>query len=278
MAFALCLQALLALGLVRFAAANPLRGEGFSPPKVDAWEKESQFKGIVEHVLAKVPLGDVSRAIVEFDNVCDTQRLGMNLGKPKGVIIENTLRKSLAFHGAGKPLTVLELGAHFGDGTLRIVRPLVEQPPAEAAAKHVVISVEGDPKWASGCARVVSHALGDSAAVRHVALYSREKSMVNAAQTALKHAGAQSFDVVFLDHEHGRYLEDLRELLKRGLLKVGSLVHADNAGRDARVLGKYLQFVRSGGPGNFHTDLEAVTVPYADKVAVSEYIGAAQEL
>lgn len=271
---AACLSAGIHNAFADAADLSTLTGENFGVPEAEAWRQDRRSSDIVDHILAAAPLGDLSAAIREFDVFCESKRLGMNLGREKGDVIEATLRRALAsLEGESRrPLVVLELGAHLGDGTLRAAKALAEHPAA-SGARHTLVSVESREDWASGCGAVVAHGLGGTDAARHVSLLARgDSAPVAAAHAALKALGVPSYDVVMLDHEHHRYEADLRELLRVGSISRGGLVHADNAGRDARgTLREYLRYVQGGGP--FITEFTDIHKPYPDKVAVSEYIG-----
>mmetsp|Transcript_55474 Transcript_55474/g.171862 ORF Transcript_55474/g.171862 Transcript_55474/m.171862 type:complete len:252 (+) Transcript_55474:618-1373(+) len=237
------------------------------------------MSGLLKHVVQRAPFGDINSAISLFDEYCEDNGLGMNLGVEKGDVIEATVRDALERHDNDtEAFAVLEVGAHFGDGTLRVLRAL--QAPGAPASKvkaggpvPIVISLESNAGWASGCKALAGQALGGAGGVRHVSLVAQPAAIVTAAEAALADLRARgstpSFHLVLLDHEHGKYLRDLKGLLHKRLLAPGGIVHADNAGRDADVLKEYLAYVQGGGP--FSTRFEEIERPYPDLVAISTY-------
>jgi len=234
------------------------------------------------HVLAVAKKGDIDTSISQFDTYSESNGLGMNLGREKGDVIEETVREALAMHGnSSEVFAVLEVGAHFGDGTLRIVRALQEaRMGGDSAGEQgepasVIVSLETNGLWASGCKALVGHALAGHG-VRHESLATRASAIVAAANAARAALGAPHFHVVLLDHDHDRYLRDLQDLVATGALGPGSLVHADNAGRDKAILVKYLEYVQGKGP--FSTRFKEIRNPYRDRVAISQYSHQEEEL
>lgn len=254
--------------------APDVSGKGFAPADADKW-RSVWGNELVQHVLDTTTTGDTSAAIIAFDDYSERQGLGMNLGREKGDIIEKTVKTLLDSH---QPLSVLELGAHFGDGTLRVVRALGAKPSPQQGANHVVVSVEADHGWASGCKAVVGHVLSGSSGsfIRHESVAAAPTALVALVDAVRAKHKISHFDLVLIDHDHGRYLEDLKALVEANALAVGSLVHADNAGRDARRLAAYLDYVNGGGP--FATTLDHVRKPYKDSIAISQYLGTGKEL
>jgi len=267
------------------SAHERLSGNGFAPATTDAWKQDDSHP-LVNHVLENVKWGDMGSAITEFDAFSEQARLGMHLGSQKGDVIESTISEAwsrIANSKSGKrAMAVLEIGAHAGDGTMRIVRPLLAAALPEGQLRHTVISIETNPGWGSGCRAVVAHAGGDdvghqgTARVQHEVLVARSSKIVQAANAAREAFGFPYYDVVLLDHDHGRYLKDLKQLVAIGAIAVGGIVHADNAGRNKAVLTNYLDYVQRSGP--FTTRFEEIREPYRDSVAISEYMVGSKEL
>jgi len=262
--------------------SGTLEGDGFSPAKDGDW-RHNQWHDILENVMGVTEEGDIDSAVTGFDAYSESHGLGMHLGAEKGDVIEATVQDAFARHGNGSsPFAVLEVGAHFGDGTLRIIRAL--QGHAVSASfqgeqSRTVVSFEGDKAWASGCRALVRHARGGrrgASGLRHEALVVRPGAVVKAAKAVLDHFQLKHFNVVLLDHDHKHYLKDLRGLVSIGAIAPNGIVHADNAGRDARILAKYLSYVQGEGP--FETRFEQIQAPYPDRVAISQYKPSEREL
>lgn len=227
---------------------------------------------LLENVMGITEEGDIDAAITSFDDYSESNGLGMNLGAEKGDVLEAAVRQALAERGDGSgPFAVLEVGAHFGDGTLRVVRALQSK-----GLQGTVVSFEDNKAWASGCLALLRHVLQSGRRVHHESLVVKPGAVVQAAQAALDHFKLKHFNVVLLDHDHRQYLEDLKGLVSIGAVAPGGIVHADNAGRDARILDKYLRYVQGEGP--FETRFEEIRAPYPDRVAISHYKPAEREL
>jgi len=261
----------LAVFLVQ-SAADKLEGDGFYLANDGDW-RGVKMHDILETVMGVNEEGDIDALITGFDEYSERKRLGMNLGYEKGDVIEKTVSAALKRRAnRTQTFAVLEVGAHFGDGTLRIVRAMQKHL---GGSEGIVVSFEGNKGWASGCKSLVGYALGGKSSgigkVRHETLVVKPKAVVAAASAVLQHHGLSHFGVVLLDHDHKRYLADLKGMVEAGAIPVGGVVHADNAGRDERILGKYLEYVGGGGP--FETRYEEISRPYPDRVAISSYKG-----
>lgn len=79
--------------------------------------------------------------------------------------------------------------------------------------------------------------------------------------------GIDKIDVLFLDHWEDRYLPDLRTVEELGMLKVGSVLVADNT--DMPGTPDYLKYVEAGGEGGFKYRCESVVVDAPDGAPVS---------
>uniref|UniRef100_A0A7S2F921 Catechol O-methyltransferase n=1 Tax=Alexandrium andersonii TaxID=327968 RepID=A0A7S2F921_9DINO len=257
----------LAGALLLPCVAGKLEGDGFSPATDGDW-RGVKMHDILETTMGINEEGDVDALITGFDEYSERKRLGMNLGREKGDVIESTVAAAMKNLGNdSKPFAVLEVGAHFGDGTLRVVRAMLKQG---GSRQGIIISFEANKGWASGCRTLVAYALaGHGVRVRHQSMVVKPQATVAAAAAVLEHFGLKHFSVVMLDHDHKRYLPDLKGLVSAGAIRAGGVVHADNAGRDAHTLRKYLAYV--GGEGPFETRYEEISNPYPDRVAISQH-------
>lgn len=220
---------------------------------------------LAEDVLLQ-PRGDIDSMLKAFDLFSMRNAMGMHLGVEKGLVIEDAVAQALAGRSEERksgPLVVLEVGAHMGDGTLRIFRAL-----AAAKASAVVACFESNALWAMNLKGIVTHALVGRPQMRFEPRFVELQHTLLEAKAVLKMFGQSQFDFVVLDHDHGQYLPDLETLVRAGLLAPGAVVLADNAGRAARELRYYLDYVKTAP---FTTRFYDVKRPYIDKVAVSTY-------
>lgn len=259
-----------------------LTGREIRYPREEFWQRGPASERDLVRQVRKVKPGNPVAALNKFDHFSESNRLGLNLGKPKGLIIEEAVHEAIAAQKGQdevQPLAILEVGAHLGDGTLRIVSALKKNPPTNlksGGSPHYIFSLESNEGWASGCKVVVAHAMEGELAnsIHHESVLVSPGHVPQAAEEILKYlktqpGAPQKFSLVLLDHEHPRYLPDLKKMEELGVLAPGCIVHADNAGRDEWILTEYLDYVKAGG--SFSTSLKEVSEPYPDAVAISRY-------
>lgn len=85
---------------------------------------------------------------------------------------------------------------------------------------------------------------------------------------------SEGFDVILLDHEPEKFLEDLKWLVEHGALNAGCVVVADNGVRHARELAEYKEYVGLMGNSDlWQSERKEVEQPYRDEMIVSKYMG-----
>lgn len=165
-------------------------------------------EGAIVAVFKNGKRGDPASVLKAFDEYCWASHWMMNVGDVKGALV----RTALAALPPGA--RVLEFGGYCGYSAVLIGAAL---PPGGK-----LVSIEINPVSAALATKVVEHA-GLAGAVTVMV------SDVPAALDALLAAhGTGSVDAVFIDHAKECYLRDLHGLEARRLLRVGSLLVADN--------------------------------------------------
>ncbi|KAF4758600.1 hypothetical protein FOZ63_027804 [Perkinsus olseni] len=91
-------------------------------------------------------------------------------------------------------------------------------------------------------------------------------------------------DIVFMDHQPGRFKQDLMKMVELGFAGPGTAVIVDNAGTKAAMMKDYLDLVQAGGatsspsgPIKFNTVVQKVSSPYPDALAISWIENASSE-
>lgn len=176
----------------RFLRAR-LRGE---PPIHDA-----ALAWVGEHAVA----GDPASVLAALDRFAIERRFLMNVGDEKGPMLERLVREK------GPAARVLELGSFVGYSAILLARHL---SPAGR-----VVSVDSSER-STRVARAMAAFAGVGDRVEFVCGRSGD----------VLRTLAEPFDIVFIDHWKGLYLEDARAILERGLLRPGAIVVADNVG------------------------------------------------
>jgi len=203
----------------------------------------------------------------------------MNLGEQKAGLIEKTVEAALQLHAnASRPFAVLELGAHFGDGTMRIVRAIRQYAKKNGGGPPAfVASFEDNKGWASANRFLLEHAVPEAKpgsgapSLAHVSLFVTPDAILEAAKAVLAHFSGASYGLIVMDHDKKRYHHTLRGLVDAALVRPAGLVLADNCGTHAKFMQKYLKYISDEGV--FATHYKEITAPYPDRVAVSVYQG-----
>jgi catechol O-methyltransferase len=178
----------------------------------------------------------------------------------KGLLLDDVVERV-------KPLKAVELGSFCGYSGLRIARAL----PAGGR----LFSVEMNPNNADVSTRVWEHAgVGDR--VTAVVGTIDDGKTIGRLKTEFGMEPG-SLDLLFIDHEHSRYLPDLMLLLESDLLHAGSVVVADNVKFPGAP--KYLAYMRDNEGQSWRTVEHKSHLEYQrmipDLVLESTYLGSA---
>jgi len=190
--------------------------------------------------------GDPADVLRALDRFSTEERWLMSVGPDKGPLVVELAGR------LPKDARVLELGAYCGYSSILIAQTFGAQ------AKIVSIEIDED-SVASATANVALAGLSDQITFIH----GPSSKMIEQLDGA--------FDLVFLDHWKDLYKRDLQLLEKRGLIKPGGIVVADNVGKmfDPEA---YLDYVRNCG--HYESENRPATIEYTslpDAVEVSVY-------
>jgi catechol O-methyltransferase len=177
--------------LGRFVRAR-LRGEPPVQEQALAWAR------------AHAQPGDPASILAALDRFAAEQRFLMNVGE-KAPMLEDVVR------GFGPSARIVELGSFVGYSAIAMARHL--------GPDGRLISIDVSP-----VASRVSRQMAELAGVgdRTEFLCGRSGGVLDTLH--------EPFDVVFLDHWKGLYLEDARRILERGLASEHAVFIADNVG------------------------------------------------
>ncbi len=210
---------------------------------------------VVQHARA----GDLDDAIRVIDAFCYERSFMINVGDEKGELLDAALRR------AG-PGLILELGTYCGYSALRMARAMPE------GAR--VVSVELNAANAAIARRIWDHAgITDQLSVV-VGTLGDGGSTIDVLET--EHGfGEGSVEFAFLDHDKHAYLPDLERIVRRGWLRAGAIVVADNLKLPGAPA--YRAFMTEQEGRTWRTIEHATHVEYQsllrDLVLESEYLG-----
>ena len=209
------------------------------------------------YVEANAIRGDIDDVIATIDTFSYEKSFLINVGDEKGELLDAAVRRA-------NPTRVLELGTYCGYSALRILR---------SAPQAKVFSVELSPTNAEIAQRIWAHAGAESRITCVVGTISDGGRTLRSLSD--QHGfGAQSVDLLFIDHDKSFYLSDLQAILDRGWLHRGSIVVADNV----RIPGapKYRAYMREQQGKLWNTVEHKTHVEYqtliADLVLESELL------
>lgn len=215
---------------------------------------------LLDFVRARARRGDPADVIRTIDEYAYDHSILMNVGDEKGLILDAAVERA-------DPARVLELGTYCGYSALRI---------AHAAPSAYVVSVEFNAANAEIARRILEHA-GVSDRVTVVVGTLGDGGRTVSALEDEYGIGAGAIDLVFLDHDKDAYLPDLRLILRRGWLRPGALVVADNVKFPGAP--EYRSYMAKNEGELWRTVEHETHVEYQtlikDLVLVSEYQGSA---
>ena len=189
-----------------------------------------------------------------MDNFAKSKRFLMNIGNEKGLLLTNELKK------LGSDISVLELGCFCGYSAILMAKNLNKLGK--------VVSLEVNKIYAKNALEIIKYAgLKD----KIIIIEGSSEKIIGTLR--------YRFDFVLLDHWKNLYKRDLILIEKRGLLKSGSVIFADNVGRLISALvgsrgdsNDYLSYVRKNKNytnANIKTYLEYSKAE--DEIEISTY-------
>lgn len=199
-----------------------------------------------DYVRQRARAGDPRHVLECLDRFALEKRWLMSVGPDKGPLIEEMAGKLPAAP------RVLELGAYCGYSAIMMADRFGED--AE------IVSIELNQR-----------AVEASRSNIEVAGLSGQIEIIHGPSSKMIEMLTGSFDLVFLDHWKDLYKPDLMLLEKKGLVRAGTIVVADNVGEIFGETG-YLDYVRDCG--NYTSENRPATIEYtsvADAVEISVY-------
>ena len=199
-----------------------------------------------EFVRAYAEKNNPRDVLQQLDRFARERRWLMSVGPDKGPLIEEMAGK------LPENARILELGAYCGYSAIMMADRFGE-------GAHIT-SIEYNEDAVEAARSNVG-----------MAGLSEQVSFVHGPSTKMIEQLDGSFDLVFLDHMKDLYKQDLMLLEKKGLVREGTIVVADNVGE---IFGatEYLEYVR--GCGNFVSENRPATIEYTsvkDAVEISVY-------
>eukprot|EP00941_MAST-03F_sp_MAST-3F-sp1_P002717 g2717.t1 len=232
--------------------------------------------GVEEQLLYAVESNEstknsVEKTLAACDKFCMERHWMMHVGDEKGeILLSAALRSPLPFRG-------VELGTYCGYSTTLLSKALQTED-------SWLLSIEKNPKCLTFATRMLDHAGCNKDGRIEISLLTDDNSpasLINLKRPKSFADGEPFVTFLFIDHEKGRYLEDL--LAIEPYLVEGAIVVADNITSfdQGKSLEPYIQHVRStDGPYVSSTSFSAA-VEYSreerdswpDSVEVSVYGG-----
>eukprot|EP00047_Mylnosiga_fluctuans_P004312 m.233791 g.233791 ORF g.233791 m.233791 type:complete len:289 (-) comp12569_c0_seq1:71-937(-) len=190
-----------AFQMLRLFQASPHKSLFSQPPSKEAV--------LLETVLASAPEGD-AQAVMDTIDKFGYEHWMMNVGDEKGAVLDAAIKQY-------NPKVMVELGAYCGYSAVRAARLL--QPGA------LLISIEANALCCAITTKVVEHA---GLASKHKAVFGTAATALAALKAILARRGATKVDLFFIDHDKRAYLSDLKLLEASGVIRVGTVLVADN--------------------------------------------------
>ena len=217
-------------------------------PKLEDSVKEFVFKNAIK--------GNPDSVLSVMDQFALKERFLMNVGDVKGKLLVDEINK------LGTNLNILELGCFCGYSAILMAKNLGNEGK--------VISIEVNKKYAKIAGEII-----DFAGLKNKVV------IIEGSSEKIIPTLRYKFDLVFIDHWKDLYKRDLIAIEKRGILKSGSVVFADNVGNLISALvgergnsNNYLNYVRNHPKfesKNIKTSLEYSSAE--DAIEISTYSG-----
>ena len=217
--------------------------------------KREEISGEVKkYVFENAIRNNPDSVLKAMDNFAKNRRFLMNIGDIKGSLLTNQLKK------IGSDLTILELGCFCGYSAILMAKNLTKFGK--------VVSLEVNKTYARNALEIIKYSgLKD----KIIVIEGSSEKIIGTLR--------YRFDFVLLDHWKNLYKRDLIAIEKRGLLKNGSIIFADNVGKLISALAgergysnDYLDYVRNN---NNYTNINIKTyLEYSmaeDEVEISTY-------
>ena len=217
-------------------------------------KRDEISQSVKSYIFENAKQSDPDSILKAMDDFAKNKRFLMNIGNEKGLLLTEELKK------LGKNILILELGCFCGYSAILMAKNLGN------AGK--VVSLEVNRTYAKNASEIINFAgLKDKITI------------IEGSSDKIIGTLRYRFDLVLLDHWKNLYRRDLIAIEKRGLLKNGSIIFADNVGKFiSAFVGKrgesdnYLDYVRNNNKyqnKNIKTFLEYSKAE--DEVEISTY-------
>ena len=217
-------------------------------------KRDEISQSVKSYIFKNAKQNDPDSILKAMDDFAENDRFLMNIGNEKGLLLTEELKK------LGRNILILELGCFCGYSAILMAKNLGN------AGK--VVSLEVNRTYAKNASEIINFAgLKDKITI------------IEGSSDKIIGTLRYRFDLVLLDHWKNLYRRDLIAIEKRGLLKNGSIIFADNVGKFISALvGKrgesdnYLDYVRNNNKyrnKNIKTFLEYSKAE--DEVEISTY-------
>ena len=217
-------------------------------------KRDEISQSVKSYIFENAKQSDPDSILKAMDDFAKNKRFLMNIGNEKGLLLTEELKK------LGKNILILELGCFCGYSAILMAKNLGN------AGK--VVSLEVNRTYAKNASEIINFAgLKDKITI------------IEGSSDKIIGTLRYRFDLVLLDHWKNLYRRDLIAIEKRGLLKNGTIIFADNVGKFISALvGKrgesdnYLDYVRNNKKyqnKNIKTFLEYSKAE--DEVEISTY-------
>eukprot|EP00929_Paragymnodinium_shiwhaense_P091733 TRINITY_DN51639_c0_g4_i1.p1 TRINITY_DN51639_c0_g4~~TRINITY_DN51639_c0_g4_i1.p1 ORF type:complete len:366 (-),score=71.68 TRINITY_DN51639_c0_g4_i1:136-1233(-) len=280
------------------------RGADYEPRQWSGLEEGGQkwtfgrIHATLQHVLAAAPEGNASAVADTLDTFSAEHELGHGLGATRRSAVEaaataavaEALSRAATGDGATaqqslqRGLHVLVLGAGLGSSTLRCLPILLNAAMSDTSAAHEIVSVEHDDHLSDAGAQLLRHALGSEQAqrLRHLPLLPGADTTLLEVLHSLRFGYELGpFDLTLLEGRvRDSHAEQLAALLERGVLRPGSVVHAEGPGRGDAGTERLLTILEGKGSGRtagHKFDVEMRDVWDGASAVIATYRGKARD-
>ncbi|MBN44610.1 MAG: hypothetical protein CML94_03805 [Rhodobiaceae bacterium] len=218
------------------------------------FKRDEISQTVKNYIFENAKQNDPDSILKAMDDFAKNKRFLMNIGNEKGFLLSKEIKK------LGRNILILELGCFCGYSAILMAKNLGN------AGK--VVSLEINRTYAENASEIINFAgLKDKITI------------IQGSSDKIIGSLRYRFDLILLDHWKNLYKRDLIAIEKRGLLKNGSIIFADNVGKlISAFVGKrgqsdnYLDYVRNNNKyknKNIKTFLEYSKAE--DEVEISTY-------
>ena len=218
------------------------------------FKRDEISETVKNYIFENAKQNDPDSILKAMDDFAKNKRFLMNIGNEKGFLLSKEIKK------LGRNILILELGCFCGYSAILMAKNLGN------AGK--VVSLEVNRIYAENASEIINFAgLKDKITI------------IQGSSDKIIGSLRYRFDLILFDHWKNLYKRDLIAIEKRGLLKNGSIIFADNVGKlISAFVGKrgqsdnYLDYVRNNNKyknKNIKTFLEYSKAE--DEVEISTY-------